>query len=229
MRRAPEIVVAVFLAAGLVWFVVAADTNGSFATEDAYIGLGYLAATLGVGLLAFAVIRYFLTGGMSEASSVERSKERPPGAAHDRDIVTTQLRLGAGLIALGAVLAVVFGLAFDDTNGIAIAMGTAVIGAGAALLPAGAAASASARILSTLPQQQMPAAPAAPTPPGDDSAGDSTVVDEVETYGGQSPVTGLAEADVESSLSGPALADHELETEPGAGSGDDVVAPAEPT
>jgi hypothetical protein len=63
-----------------------------------------------------------------------------------------QMRYGCALVTVGAGLAVVFGLAFDDETGVALSIGTAVIGVGAALLPAGAAANASTRILQTLPQ-----------------------------------------------------------------------------
>jgi len=50
---------------------------------------------------------------------------------------------------IGSVFGVL--LSDRDINGIGLAMGTAVIGAGAVLLPGGAAGSASARILAALP------------------------------------------------------------------------------
>jgi hypothetical protein len=57
----------------------------------------------------------------------------------DRWLIFAQLLLGVGLVVFGALLAALSKAATHD-------IGTAVIGVGAALIPAGAAASASARI-----------------------------------------------------------------------------------
>jgi hypothetical protein len=240
MRRALDIgaalVVAAFVIGGLVWFIISARAPGPFKTEDAFIGLGFLASVLAIGLAAVAFVLIFIRGGdvgdTPTAGSRQAARADRGANTRDRDIVITQLRYGTFLIALGALLGVVFGVVINDPNNVAVAMGTAAIGAGAALIPAGAAASASARILSTLPQQQKPATAddGSVVPAGDDAAGDTAggVVDEVETYGAQSPTTGQTEADVESSLAEPALADHELTAEDGTPADDDIVEAAEP-
>lgn len=68
-----------------------------------------------------------------------------PGAAHDphgrgdRWLIFAQLVLGVGLIVFGALLAALTRAAIHD-------VGMAVIGIGATLMPAGAAASATGRI-----------------------------------------------------------------------------------
>jgi hypothetical protein len=63
----------------------------------------------------------------------------------DRLLIFAQLLFGAALVVFGALLAALTKQATHD-------IGTAVIGVGAALIPAGAAASASARINQTLPR-----------------------------------------------------------------------------
>jgi hypothetical protein len=66
------------------------------------------------------------------------------------------MRLGAGLIAFGALSIPLFqmtGVLDGQTATAAFAVATGVIGAGAAMLPTGAAAGASARILRSLPDQ----------------------------------------------------------------------------
>jgi hypothetical protein len=71
-------------------------------------------------------------------------------------LIRSQLRLGAGLIALGALSIPLFqvsGVLEGQAATAAVAVATAVIGAGAAMLPTGAAAGASARILRSHPDQ----------------------------------------------------------------------------
>jgi len=77
-------------------------------------------------------------------------------ALEERGLIRSQMRLGAGLIALGALSIPLFqvsGVLEEQAATAAFAVATAVIGAGAAMLPTGAAASASARILRSLPDQ----------------------------------------------------------------------------
>jgi hypothetical protein len=64
----------------------------------------------------------------------------------DRWLIFAQLFSGVALVVFGALLAALTKAATHD-------IGTAVIGVGAALIPAGAAASASARINQTLPKE----------------------------------------------------------------------------
>jgi hypothetical protein len=77
-------------------------------------------------------------------------------ALDDRGLIRHQMQLGAGLIAFGALSIPMFqmtGVLDGQTATAAIAVATGVIGAGAAMLPTGAAAGASARILRSLPDQ----------------------------------------------------------------------------
>ena len=77
-------------------------------------------------------------------------------ALEERGLIRAQMRLGAGLIALGALSIPLFqvsGVLEGQAATAAFAVATAVIGAGAAMLPTGAAAGASARILRSLPDQ----------------------------------------------------------------------------
>jgi hypothetical protein len=64
--------------------------------------------------------------------------DRPSPIVGDRLIIFAQLVFGALLVGVGAFFAVIF----PDTKEV----GTLVIGAGAAMLPTGAAAAASSRI-----------------------------------------------------------------------------------
>jgi hypothetical protein len=71
-------------------------------------------------------------------------------ALEERGLIRSQMRLGAGLIALGALSIPLFqvsGVLEGQAATAAFAVATAVIGAGAAMPPTGAAAGASARIL----------------------------------------------------------------------------------
>src|SRR5215211_8135825 len=75
-------------------------------------------------------------------------------ALDDRGLIRHQMQLGAGLIAFGALSIPLFqmtGVLDGQTATAAFAVATGVIGAGAAMLPTGAAAGASARILRSLP------------------------------------------------------------------------------
>jgi hypothetical protein len=77
-------------------------------------------------------------------------------ALEERGLIRSQMRLGSGLIALGALSIPLFqmsGVLDGQAATAAFAVATAVIGAGAAMLPTGAAAGASARILRSLPDQ----------------------------------------------------------------------------
>ena len=75
-------------------------------------------------------------------------------ALEERGLIRSQMRLGTGLIAFGALSIPMFqvsGVLQGQAATAAFGVATAVIGAGAAMLPTGAAASASARILRALP------------------------------------------------------------------------------
>jgi hypothetical protein len=75
----------------------------------------------------------------------------------DRGLIRWQMLLGSGLIAFGALSIPLFqvsGVLDGQTATAAFAVATGVIGAGAAMLPTGAAAGASARILRSLPDQE---------------------------------------------------------------------------
>jgi hypothetical protein len=75
-------------------------------------------------------------------------------ALDDRGLIRSQMVLESGLIAFGALSIPLFqvsGVLDGQTATAAFAAATGVIGAGAAMLPTGAAAGASARILRSLP------------------------------------------------------------------------------
>jgi hypothetical protein len=77
-------------------------------------------------------------------------------ALDDRGLIRWQMMLGSGLITFGALSIPLFqvsGVLNGPTATAAFAVATGVIGAGAAMLPTGAAAGASARILRSLPDQ----------------------------------------------------------------------------
>src|SRR5215213_2965946 len=77
-------------------------------------------------------------------------------ALDDRGLIRHHMQLGAGLIAFGALSIPLFqmtGVLDGQTATAGFAVATGVIGAGAAMLPTGAAAGASARILRSLPDQ----------------------------------------------------------------------------
>jgi hypothetical protein len=80
----------------------------------------------------------------------------PRAGLEERGLIRSQMRLGTGLIAFGALSIPIFqvsGVLEGQAATAAFGIATAVIGAGAAMLPTGAAASASARILRSLPDQ----------------------------------------------------------------------------
>jgi hypothetical protein len=141
------IVVALFVGAATAWFVIVAATDGGIDAGQAFLGLGYMSAVVIVVLMALLAVRLL---GNGAAQSRPSEGDAKPDAQRTREneqaIVKWQICIGAFLIAFGAVLAVVFGVLLEDgTNGISLAIGTAVIGAGAALLPPGAAAGAGER------------------------------------------------------------------------------------
>jgi hypothetical protein len=79
---------------------------------------------------------------------------REQQALEERGLIRWQMWLGSGLIAFGALSIPLFqvsGVLDGQTATAAFAVTTGVIGAGAAMLPTGAAAGASARILRSLP------------------------------------------------------------------------------
>ena len=86
------------------------------------------------------------------------------GAGNDRMIIVVQLVVGALLVMFAALLLVIFKVTnvlggAGDLTAVAGSVATGVLGVGAALLPSGAAASASARILQGLPSQPAAQAP----------------------------------------------------------------------
>jgi hypothetical protein len=98
-------------------------------------------------------------------------------APDDRGLIRSQMRLGTGLIAFGALSIPLFqvsGVLDGQAATAAFAVATAVIGAGAAMLPTGAAAGASARILRSLPDQDGGANDPHSTPNGDHRNGQAT-------------------------------------------------------
>jgi hypothetical protein len=77
-------------------------------------------------------------------------------ALEERGLIRWQMWLGSGLIAMGVLSIPLFqvsGVLDGPTATAAFAVATGVIGAGAAMLPTGAAAGASARILRSLPDR----------------------------------------------------------------------------
>jgi hypothetical protein len=86
------------------------------------------------------------------------------GSGNDRMIIVVQLVVGAVLVMFAALLLVIFKATnvlggSGDLTAVAGSVATGVLGVGAALLPSGAAASASARILSGMPSQPAAQAP----------------------------------------------------------------------
>jgi hypothetical protein len=95
-------------------------------------------------------------------------------ALEERGLIRSQMRLGTGLIAFGALSIPIFqvsGVLEGQAATAAFGIATAVIGAGAAMLPTGAAASASARILRSLPDQDAVADDQYSAPSGDPDNG----------------------------------------------------------
>jgi hypothetical protein len=142
--------IAVAVGAGISRALKGDSIDGSdFAT------LGYVAAVLALALVAVWLLVGRLEREATGRSSLGDAIQGANIAANDRVIILSQLWVGAALITVGAaagIFVVLLG-GGDDEFGLAIA--TAVIGAGAALLPPGAASSASTRILETLPRQRL--------------------------------------------------------------------------
>jgi hypothetical protein len=89
-------------------------------------------------------------------TSNTNSKPTRDQALEERDLIRWQMWLGSGLITFGALTIPLFQVSDvldGQTATAAFAVATGVIGAGAAILPTGAAAGASARILRSLPDQ----------------------------------------------------------------------------
>ena len=79
-------------------------------------------------------------------------------ALEERGLIRSQMRLGTGLIAFGALSIPLFqvsGVLEGQAATAAFGVATAVIGAGAAMLPTGAAASASARSCGRFPTRTL--------------------------------------------------------------------------
>lgn len=87
----------------------------------------------------------------------------------DREIIRSQLRHGFWLIIIGLVVTIGALLIVPVNEAVKltaiVSIGTAAIGAGAAMLPTGAAAGAAARILNTLPPAPPQTAGDQPSPP----------------------------------------------------------------
>jgi hypothetical protein len=153
--------------AGAVYWFLQVTNGGKIDAGAAFIGLGYIAGAAAiVALAALWAVRMYAV--VADETTRRRLMDRIPATrfgtlrvgnlfspsfSSDHRIVLAQLRYGSLLVIGGASLAVIFGLTFNDDKGVALAIGTAVVGAGAALLPAGAAATASNRILQTLPDR----------------------------------------------------------------------------
>jgi hypothetical protein len=135
----------VFVVWGIVWFIVASD-GGGFDAGKVFVGLAY-AVVVVFGVLLILLVAKYLENNRAKSTQAAD----PAGEAKEQTIVIAQLGLGALLIVLGAAFALVFGLVIEDgglkgQKALALAIGTAVIGAGAAMLPPGAAAGADARM-----------------------------------------------------------------------------------
>jgi hypothetical protein len=134
---------------------------------------------LALTLIALVVVAGVIVLVYWAFRAINRAMPSPGGAGDqasrsaDRLIVLSQLWMAVGLIVFGAGIAVIFGVLFSDRDidKVALSIGTAVIGTGAALLPAGASASASGRILDSL-KKVGPEPPPPPPPGGDGTDGD---------------------------------------------------------
>jgi hypothetical protein len=133
----------VFIGGAVTWFIIAAADGGDFDAGQAFLGLAYVAALVFGVLFILFVARY-----LDNSRNRHTGSAQPASQAAEQRIIVAQLWIGASLIAFGAVLAIVFGVVVEDEGqeSISLAIGTAVIGAGAALMPPGAAAGAGARI-----------------------------------------------------------------------------------
>jgi heme A synthase len=121
---------------------VAVAAGETLEAGDAFVGLGYITAVVLVVLLIALATRLLTEDwkpGVREPSAAKGAEES------EQSLIRDQLRVGALLIAFGALVAVVAGIVVSGEE-VAVAIGTAVIGAGAALLPPGAAAGAAERL-----------------------------------------------------------------------------------
>src|SRR3954451_18757266 len=141
-----------FVAGAVLWFVRAAKNDGTIAAGNAFVGLGYMAGALLIVLLAIVGLR--LLAGASAAPRRRPPLRTPPPrrAADEHAIIRMQLAWGSTLVIVGALVGLLcLCILHRGSNGPVLALATAVISAGAVLLPAGAAGGASARLL----QQQQ--------------------------------------------------------------------------
>jgi hypothetical protein len=158
-----------FVVAAVVWFVVVAASDGSIDAGQAFIGLGYAGGVVLIVLLVLVALQ-FLNGGAVRRARADASASE----AAEHLIIKTQIWVGAGLIGLGAILGVVFGVVLTDDDKVALAIGTAVIGAGAALMPPGAAAGAAARVANGSGGGQATTTGVQPTTGGEPTTGNAT-------------------------------------------------------
>ena len=87
-------------------------------------------------------------GEANDGAAAEPADDEPADdeqAAKERRVVLQQLYVGAFLVVAGALIAVFALKWFNGQKGFALAIGTAVIGVGAAMIPPGAAAGAHER------------------------------------------------------------------------------------
>jgi hypothetical protein len=84
----------------------------------------------------------------------------PSNVSHDRTVVLHMLYAGCMLIVLGAVVGIAGSKLVDATTG--AALGTAVLGAGAAMLPTGAIAGARSASIANVEQPTAPDRPSEP-------------------------------------------------------------------
>jgi hypothetical protein len=168
-----------FLIGSVLWFIASAKGDGTIEIGNAFAGLGYMGATLVVLLLA--VLGWRLLGLLRAPQPRERRRGARKGG-DDRAIITNQLAWGSALILAGAILGIVC-LCFIDPGdealgGPVLALATAVIGAGATLLPAGAAGTAGARLRDAAAARPAPlAVTGSADRTGDDTATVSGTVD----------------------------------------------------
>jgi hypothetical protein len=185
----PTLALVAFVVGAVLWFIASAKSNGTIDTGGAFAGLGYMGAAVAVVLLAVLGAR--LLGLLTSRRAGGQGPRRPARPTDDRGIIRSQLAWGSGLVITGAIIGLVclcFVHPSDLVEGPVLALATAVIGAGATLLPAGAASSAGTRI-----QQELNEVAGAPvvttttaTRAGQDKAKVSGTVDpgasDVEAY-----------------------------------------------
>lgn len=133
----------VFLVGAVAWFIAIVWGDQTISAADAFVGLGYLAGVLLVALLA--MLGWQLLGLIRGGEWRWRRRENDS----EHSIIRAQMAWGSMLVIVGAVVGLIC-LCFVDPSeevaGPVLALATAVISAGAVLLPAGAAGSASSRL-----------------------------------------------------------------------------------